>query len=177
MSTIYSLETLNSTRAIQPITMSIGRTIQTSTVLRADWKKASPIALKTMIGLADFGRTCGLEKSLIKLVNIRVSQLNSSMHCLEMQSKTAIEAGESEKRINVLTAWREAPYFTPRERAALAWAEAVTFASENRVPDELYEEVRKHFSEKELVDLTLTIVGINGWNRLHIAFRTQVPNV
>jgi AhpD family alkylhydroperoxidase len=157
--------------------MSIGRSIETSTVLRADWKKASPIALKTMIGLADFGRTCGLEMSLIKLVNVRVSQLNSSMHCLEMQSKTAIEAGESEKRINVLAAWREAPYFTPRERAALAWAEAVTFASENRVPDELYEEVRKRFSEKELVDLTLTIVGINGWNRLHIAFRTQVPNV
>lgn len=144
---------------------------------RVNWKNASPAALKTMIGLADFGRTCGLEKSLLKLVNIRVSQMNGSVHCLEMQSKTAIEGGETMKRINVLAAWREAPYFTDRERAALAWAEEVTIVNGNRVSDELYEEARKHFSEKELVDLTLAIVGINGWNRLHIAFRTQLSNV
>src|SRR5690348_12093446 len=115
----------------------------------------------------------GLEPALVELVKLRASQINGCGYCLDMHSKDARAAGETEQRIYVLSAWREAPFYTPRERAALAWAEAVTLISEG-VTDELYESVREHFTEKELVDLTLAIVTINGWNRLAISLGADV---
>jgi AhpD family alkylhydroperoxidase len=105
-------------------------------------------------------------------VKMRASQINGCAFCLDMHSKDARAAGETEQRLYALDAWRETPFFTDRERAALAWTEAVTRVSETHVPDEIYETVRQHFTEKELVDLTLAIVAINGWNRLAISFRS-----
>ena len=112
-----------------------------------------------------------LEPSLIHLIKIRASQLNGCSYCIDMHTKDARAAGETEQRIYALSAWEETPFFTDRERAALAWTEAVTFISQKQVNDTLYEEVRKRFSEEEIVNLTLAIVTINGWNRLSIAFR------
>ncbi len=119
-------------------------------------------------------RDCGLEHPLLELVKTRASQINGCGYCLDMHSKDARAAGETEQRLYVLPAWREAPFYSDRERAALEWTEAVTRISENDVPDDLYQRVRQHFSEKELVDLTLAITTINTWNRLSIAFRSEV---
>ncbi|MBW7916773.1 MAG: carboxymuconolactone decarboxylase family protein [Trueperaceae bacterium] len=115
-----------------------------------------------------------LEHSLLELVKTRASQINRCGYCLDMHSKDARAAGETEQRLYVLPAWREAPFYSDRERAALEWTEAVTLISQNDVPDELYERVRRQFSEQELVDLTLAITNINSWNRLAIAFRSEV---
>jgi len=115
-----------------------------------------------------------LEHSLLELVKTRASQINGCCYCLDMHTKDARAAGETEQRLYVLPAWREAPFYSDRERAALEWTEAVTLISQNDVPDELYERVRKQFSEQELVDLTLAITNINSWNRLAIAFRSEV---
>jgi AhpD family alkylhydroperoxidase len=112
-----------------------------------------------------------LEPSLLHLVRMRASQINGCAYCLDMHSKDARAAGESEQRLYALNAWHETPFFTDRERAALAWTEAVTKVSETHVPDEVYEEARQRFSEEELVNLTLAIVSINGWNRMCISFR------
>ena len=114
----------------------------------------------------------GLDRSLLlELVKIRASQINGCAYCLVMHTNDARKAGESDERMHLLNAWREAPVFSAKERAALAWTEAVTLVSAGHVPDEVYDQVRKQFSEKELVDLTMAVVTINGWNRIAIAFR------
>lgn len=141
---------------------------------RIDYAKASPAGMQAMLGLEGHARNSGLEHSLLELVKTRVSQINRCAYCLDMHSKDARAAGETEQRLHVLAAWREAPFYTPRERAALAWAEAVTLVSQNDLPDALYDEVRAQFDEKAMVDLTYAIIAINSWNRLAIGFRADV---
>ncbi len=141
---------------------------------RIDYKAAAPGVYQAMAGIESYVRGCGLEHTLLELVKTRVSQINGCAFCLDMHSKDARAAGETEQRLYVLSAWREAPFYSARERAALAWAEALTNISSNDVSDELYAEVRQHFDEKELVNLSLAIIGINGWNRLAIPFRSPV---
>jgi AhpD family alkylhydroperoxidase len=116
----------------------------------------------------------GLEHSLLELVKLRASQINGCAYCLDMHSKEARAEGETEQRIYVLSAWREAPFYTPRERAALEWTEAITLISKGGISEELYATVRKQFSEKELVDLTMAVVTINGWNRIAIGLGSDV---
>ncbi|HEY1801141.1 MAG TPA: carboxymuconolactone decarboxylase family protein [Terriglobales bacterium] len=138
---------------------------------RIEYSSASPEALKAMYGLVTFLKHSGIEKKLLHLIDLRVSQINGCAYCLDMHWKDLKVEGESDQRLYSLDAWRETPFYTDRERAALAWAEAVTLVSETHVPDEVYEEARKYFSEKELVDLTMGVVTINSWNRLSISFR------
>jgi len=127
---------------------------------------------QAMLALETHVRTSSkLETSLLELVRMRASQLNGCAYCLDMHSKDARADGETEQRLYCLPAWRETPFYSERERAALAWTEAVTHLNEGHVPDETFEEARKHFSEEELGCLTLAIVAINGWNRFAIAFR------
>ena len=125
-----------------------------------------------MLGLGQYLQGCGLEESLLDLVNLRASQINGCAYCLDMHWKDLRASGENEQRLYSLDAWAECPYYTERERAALKWTEAVTLIADDRVPDELYEEVRPHFNDKELSDLTLAVVTINAWNRLNISSRT-----
>jgi AhpD family alkylhydroperoxidase len=124
-----------------------------------------------MDALDRYLQTCVLEKSLILLVQLRASQINGCAYCLDMHWKDLCAIGEHEQRLYSLDAWRECPYYTDRERAALEWTEAVTLITTGHVPDAVYEHVRSHFSEKELSDLTLTVATINAWNRLSIAGR------
>jgi AhpD family alkylhydroperoxidase len=130
-------------------------------------------ALAAMFGLGKYLAQSSIEKSLQHLIEYRVSQINGCAYCLDMHSKDLRAAGETEQRLFVLDAWREAPFYTDRERAALAWAEAVTLVTDGHVPDEVYEAARKEFSEQELIDLTFAVTTINSWNRLNIAFRTE----
>src|SRR5262245_29822738 len=130
---------------------------------RIDFTKVSPDAIKAMYGLEKFVRTSGLEESLVHLIRMRASQINGCAYCLDMHSKDARAAGETEQRLYGLDAWREAPYYTDRERAALAWTEALTRIADTHAPDDVYQEVRQHFDEQELVALSLAIVAINGW--------------
>jgi AhpD family alkylhydroperoxidase len=139
---------------------------------RLDYRQASPRALEAMSGLERFVRSCGLEHALLELVKTRASQLNGCAFCIDMHTKDARAAGESEQRLYGLSAWRETPFYSDRERAALEWTEALTLVSRNDVPDELYDRVRAHFSDEELVNLTMAVIAINGWNRLAIPFRT-----
>ena len=132
-----------------------------------------PRALQAMLGLQRYVNESGLEHSLQELVKMRASQINGCAYCLDMHSKDARAAGETEQRLYMLDAWRESPVYTDRERAALEWTEAVTRVSEGHVPDSVYDVVRRHFSEEELVNLTLAVVAINGWNRLMISFRVE----
>jgi len=125
-----------------------------------------------MFGLERFVNQSGLESGLLDLVRMRVSQINGCAYCLDMHSKELRAAGEPEQRVYSLDAWRETPFYDEREQAALAWAEAVTLIGEGHVPDEVFNQAREQFSEEELVNLTMAIVAINGWNRLNIAFRT-----
>lgn len=141
---------------------------------RLDYRLASPEAFKAMLATEAQVHRSGLEESLLELVKTRASQLNGCAWCLDMHTKDARARGESEQRLYLLTAWREAPFYSERERAALAWTEALTQMSAHGVSDELYAEVRRHFDEKAIVDLTLAIVAINGWNRMNVAFRTTV---
>ena len=141
---------------------------------RIDYRKAAPDTFKAMLDLEAGVRRGGLEKSLIELVKMRASQINGCGYCLDMHSKDARAAGETEQRLYVLPAWREAPFYSARERAALAWTEAVTLVATNDLPDALYAQVREEFDEKSLVELTLAIIAINGWNRMAIAFRADV---
>lgn len=141
---------------------------------RLEYDKIAPEGLRAMYGLEKYARDCGLEHSLLELIKYRASQINGCAFCMDMHTKDARAAGETEQRLYTLSAWRETPFYTDRERAALAWTEAVTQVSESHVSDELYEATRRHFNEKELADLTLAIVAINGWNRLAISFR-KVP--
>ncbi|MCC6319893.1 MAG: carboxymuconolactone decarboxylase family protein [Phycisphaerales bacterium] len=138
---------------------------------RMNYQSASPGAFEAMLGLEKYVRGCGLDRTLLELAKTRASQINGCAYCIDMHTKDARAAGETEQRLYALSAWRETPFFTDRERAALAWVEAVTLIHESHIPDALYDEARAHFSEKELLDLTMAVVAINGWNRLAIAFR------
>ncbi|RAO76065.1 carboxymuconolactone decarboxylase family protein [Dyella jiangningensis] len=140
---------------------------------RLDFYKSSPEAIKAMMGLEHRVSKSTLEKSLIELVRLRASQINGCAYCMDMHSADARKAGENERRLATLGAWRETPFFTDRERAALAWTEALTLIVNDHVPDNAWEAVQPHFSPEELTDLTLLIVAINGWNRFAIAFRAQ----
>jgi len=141
---------------------------------RLDYKSIAPDGVKAMLGLESYVHRSGLDVNLLELVKIRVSQINHCAWCLDMHTKDARARGETEQRLYLVSAWREAPFYTERERAALAWAEAVTMISQEEITDELYAEMRRHFTEKELVDLTYAIIAINGWNRLNVPFRTTV---
>jgi len=138
---------------------------------RLDPMKAAPKAYHAMYGLETYVRQCGIEIGLLELVKMRASQLNGCAYCIDMHSEDARAHGETEQRLYALSAWRETPFFTERERAALAWTEAVTLVGESHVPDDLFAETRRHFTDEELVNLTMAIVTINAWNRLSIAFR------
>ena len=141
---------------------------------RINYGKASPGAMRAMQGLEACVRESGLEKNLLELVKIRASQINNCAYCLDMHTKDARAAGETEQRIYTLSAWRETPFFSDRERAALLWAETLTTLSQNDVPDEIFEEVHQQFSDEELVNLSMAVVAINGWNRLAVGFRSVV---
>jgi AhpD family alkylhydroperoxidase len=139
---------------------------------RIDLIKSVPKdALQALYGLEQYIRKSGLEAKLLELVRMRASQINGCAYCLDMHSKDARAEGETEQRLYGLSAWRETPYYSDRERVALEWTESVTLVSRDQVPDELYERARRHFSEAELVNLTLAVVTINAWNRLAISFR------
>ena len=138
---------------------------------RLDFALASPEAYQAMLGLSNYAHTCGLDASLLELVKTRASQINGCAFCVDMHTIDARAGGESEQRLYLLPVWREAHCYTPRERAALAWCEALTRLADNDIPDTLYDEVREQFTDKEMVDLSLAIVAINGWNRLAKPFR------
>jgi AhpD family alkylhydroperoxidase len=129
-------------------------------------------AMKALFGVGVYLAKSSVEQKLLHLIEFRVSQINGCAYCLDMHSKDLRHEGETEQRLYMLEAWRESPFYTDRERAALAWAEAVTLVADGHVPDEVYEEARKQFSEEELIDLTLAITTVNSWNRFNIAFRT-----
>ena len=143
---------------------------------RMDYKQVDPEVVKTMYGLGKYVANSGLERSLIDLVLIRASQINQCAYCIDMHFKDARASGETEQRLYSLDAWRETPFYSDRERAALAWTEAVTILTEGYVPDEVYEQVRQQFTEAELVSLTIVVIEINGWNRLNVCFRTVPGN-
>jgi AhpD family alkylhydroperoxidase len=128
-------------------------------------------AVKTLYGLTSYIKKCKIEQKLAHLIEFRVSQINGCAYCLDMHWKDALSLGESEQRLYGLSAWREAPYYSARERAALAWAEAVTKAD---VPDEVYTAAESQFTDEELIDLTIIVTSINTWNRLNIAFQSDV---
>lgn len=141
----------------------------------------APNGYQAVAALQKYVDSSGLERSLLELVRLRASQINGCAYCLDMHTKDARALGESEQRLYLLSAWRESPFYTERERAALEWTEAVTLVSEGRVPDDVFERVKAQFQSEELVNLTLTIAVINTWNRLSIAFRavpgSYQPNV
>jgi AhpD family alkylhydroperoxidase len=139
---------------------------------RIDLMHVNPGVIQALLGLERQVRHAGLDHRLLDLVRMRASQINRCAFCLDMHSKDARAAGETEQRLYGLEAWRETPYYSARERAALEWTEALTLVSETGVPDDVYERVREQFSEDELVHLSLAIVAINGWNRLNVAART-----
>jgi len=140
---------------------------------RIAYLKVAPGAYKAMLGLEEYLHQCGLEENLLDLVKLRASQVNGCAYCIDMHWKDLRAAGENEQRLYGLDAWEESPYYSDRERAALAWTEAVTNLRDGHVRDEVYEHARKHFSEKELADLTLAVAAINAWNRLAISGRTE----
>lgn len=139
---------------------------------RLNANMAAPEAMKALLGLQAHVNGCGLEHGLLELVKYRASQLNGCAWCMDMHAKDARAAGETEQRLYLLSAWRECPFYSERERAALAWTEAVTRLAEGGVSDEVFTEARAQFSEPELVELTMAIIAINGWNRINVAFRT-----
>jgi AhpD family alkylhydroperoxidase len=142
---------------------------------RMNFYQAAPESIKALTAVETQIQSSGLEQSLIELVRTRASQINGCAFCINMHTLDARKHGETEQRLYLLNAWREAPPYTDRERAALAWTEAVTLISETHAPDDAYEELRKHFSEAEAVNLTMLIGTINAWNRLAIAFRAGPP--
>lgn len=140
---------------------------------RLDYAKAFPEGIHAILSVEKAIRASGLEPSLLELVKTRASQMNGCAFCLDMHTKDARAAGETEQRLYVLPAWQEAPFYTPRERAALAWTEAITNIQQGHASDAVYEQVRKEFGEEELVKLTLAITQINTWNRISIGFRVE----
>jgi AhpD family alkylhydroperoxidase len=139
---------------------------------RVDYAMMAPGVRAAMLGLEEYVHQSGLERSLVELVDLRASLINGCAYCADMHTKVARSAGETEQRLYAVSVWRETPFFSDRERAALAWTEVITRVGIAGVSDEAYDSAREEFSERELVDLTLAIVAINGWNRLAIAFRT-----
>ena len=139
---------------------------------RLDYRTIDPSAIEPLRDLEIHLRGCGLDPSLLELVKIRASQINGCAYCLDMHTKAARTLGETEQRIDALDAWRETPFFTERERAALDWTEAVTQVSETHVPDAVYAHIKEHFCDRELLNLTMAVVAINSWNRLAISFRS-----
>jgi AhpD family alkylhydroperoxidase len=144
---------------------------ETTMEQRFDAMKLRPAAYQALAGLQAYVDQSGLERSLLELVKIRASQINGCAFCLVMHTNEARQRGETDERMHLLNAWREAPVFSARERAALAWTEAVTLVSKDQVPDAAYEEARQQFTDKELIDLTMAAIAINAWNRASIAFR------
>ena len=142
---------------------------------RMNFYQAAPDAIRALTALENVIQSSGLEQSLIELVKTRASQINGCAFCINMHTLDARKRGETEQRLYLLDAWREAPVYSDRERAALAWTEAVTLISESRAPDDVYNEVRAHFSEAETANLTILIATINAWNRLAISFRAMPP--
>src|SRR5258707_12787804 len=142
---------------------------------RLNYQQAAPDTIKALVALEAQIQSSGLEKSLIELVKTRASQINGCAYCINMHTQDARKRGETEQRLYLLNAWREAPVYTDRERAALAWTEAVTLISETHAPDDVYNEVRAHFSEAETVNLTMLVATIHAWNRLAISFRVVPP--
>ena len=140
---------------------------------RLDFYASSPEAIKAMVGLEQRINKSQLEQPLVELVRLRASQINGCAFCLDMHSSDARKAGEDARRLATLSAWRETPFFSERERAALAWTEALTLIHADHVPDAVWAAVKPHFSAEEITDLTLLIVAINGWNRFSIAFRKE----
>jgi AhpD family alkylhydroperoxidase len=141
---------------------------------RLNYPKVAPGAYRALAQVEKYVHdSSGLEKSLLELVKLRASQINGCAYCIDMHTKDARAAGESEQRLYLLSVWREAPLYSDRERAALEWTEAVTLVAQDHVPDEVYERVRLHFTEEELVNLTLAIATINAWNRFAISFRSE----
>jgi AhpD family alkylhydroperoxidase len=140
---------------------------------RLDANKFAPEAYKALAALQSYIDACGLERSLLELVKIRASQINGCAFCLVAHTRDARKLGETDDRMHLLNAWDEVPAFSERERAALAWMEAVTRITDGHVPDQVYDMARRQFSEKELVDLNYAVIAINAWNRLAIAFRKQ----
>ena len=136
-----------------------------------DFRAASPPAAKAIADLHAYVHRCGLEHGLLELIKLRASQLNGCAHCIDMHTKELRADGESEQRLYLLDAWRESPFYSERERAALAWTEALTLLADSHVPDDVYAAARAEFSESEVVDLTMAVVAINGWNRLMVSFR------
>ena len=141
---------------------------------RMNYAKAAPGVMRAMSGLDDYLADCGLEPALRELVKLRASQINGCAYCVDMHSLDARALGETEQRLYALPVWQEAPFFSDRERAALLWTEKLTLISLDHVPDQVYEQVRPHFSDEEMANLTLAIATINAWNRFGIGFR-DVP--
>ena len=139
---------------------------------RLNYAKAAPGAFQAMLKFEEYVENSGLETLLLRLVQVRASQINGCAYCLDMHTQDARAEGESEQRLYLIAAWREAPFYSERERAALEWTEAITLVAGDHVPDEVFERVRPHFSDEELVNLTMAVNAINGWNRLNVAFRT-----
>lgn len=138
---------------------------------RIDYYKASKEAVAAMINLEKAVSAFGLEQSLLELVKLRASQINGCAYCVDLHTADAKKAGETDRRLHAVVVWREAPFFTPRERAALAWTESLTLIASTHAGDEDYAALREHFSDKEMTDLTVAIIAINGWNRLAVGFR------
>ncbi len=139
---------------------------------RFEYHLAHP-GIQALLDLETYIHGCGLEPALLELVKMRASQINGCAYCLDMHSKDARAAGETEQRLYLLDAWREAPFYSERERAALAWTEAVTRVADTRVPDDVYAQAAQQFNERELLDLTLAITAINSWNRLAVSSRVE----
>jgi AhpD family alkylhydroperoxidase len=140
---------------------------------RIDGLKVAPGAYHAMLGLETYLHQSGLEIPLLHLIKLRASQINGCAYCIDMHWKDLRAIGENEQRLYGLDAWRESPYYSERERAALAWTEAVTLVASTQVPDAVYEEARRQFNEKEITDLTLAVATINAWNRLAISLRAE----
>jgi len=140
---------------------------------RLDFAQASPAAYKALLGIEHYVRESGLEHSLLELVKLRASQINGCGFCVDMHASDARRAGETERRLHAVAVWRETPFFSPRERAALAWTEALTRLSQQPALDVDFTALREHFSEREMVDLSLAISAINSWNRLAVGFGLQ----
>lgn len=141
--------------------------------MRLDWAKTSPEALKAMMAVQGFTDKSSLDHKLIELIKVRASQINGCAYCLDMHTKDAIAIGESEQRLHVVAAWREAPFYSEQERAALAWCESLTEISSKGAPEKLFKDLQKHFTNEQIVELTLAIVVINGWNRLAVGFESE----
>lgn len=137
-----------------------------------EYRKLDPKVTQALLGL---GGESGLEQSLLDLMKVRASQINHCAFCLDMHVKDARASSETEQRLYSLGVWRETAFYSEREQAALAWTEAVTLLSENGVPDDLYQQVRQHFDEQEIVTLTMTVIAINSWNRLNVSLRPVIP--